>query len=217
MPIKGYYDGRNATSTQWLDRGSDNITGTFNGTVTLRNGYVYFNGGLRCELTNIGWYNANQVFSLTVIFRSSKSDANFHTLFSTCRAGSAARIAIYLDPDEKLNFRTETPYNEVVSNTSNTNVCDGKWYIAHCQRNGGMQRIYIDGVAESEVSTSGQTGTNALYSVNPLPRIGAESSGGGGAHNRYLTGDIMYFIHRDYALSPAEIKNEYMFYIGLLE
>ncbi len=216
MPVKNLYKAVNINLPYWYDLGIDNLRGTFVGSPQIQNNYVSFNGNIRVELPNtIGQYKANHLFNLTFHLRSTKNDSNIHTIFSNRRTGSTrGYFAIYIDENEKIQFTTITAYYEEVTNSSLRTICDGKWHLIHCQRDSGYQKIFIDGVLESQLSTSSQ-GSDDLYN-NPLPRIGAESSGGGGAHNRYLTGDMKMIIHRNSALSLAEIKNEFAYYFGYI-
>ncbi len=218
MAIKNLYKGNKIVPPYWYDLGIDNFTGTFIGTPILRNAYAEFNGSQRVELDKeIAKYLANQSFALTFLLRSNKDDNSLHTLFSNRWVGSNyGYIGIYIDENEKINFRTVTIYSEEVSITSVKEICDSKWHLIHCQRNGIYQSIFIDGALDAVAPTSSQTSSSNLY-YNPQPRIGAESSGGAGAHSRFLIGDIMIIIHRNEAMTYAEIKTEYTYYFGLLE
>jgi hypothetical protein len=216
MPIKDYYSGRNISSATWYDLGADLKNGSIVGSPIVANGYVAFAGSHRVEFSSaIGSYKADQSFTFSILMRSGKSDANEHTIFSNRWVGSAYGFwAILIDGDEKVRVRSVSLYGNSVESIGQSNVCDGKWHLIHCRRNGTKQEIWVDSLLEASDSVSSQGSENLFY--NPSARFGAESSGGGGAHNKYLTADIALLINRNEAMQDGHIKNEYAYINGFI-
>lgn len=196
--------------------------GTANGTLggsTLptwsSNKYLKFSGGHGATAGNWGRvdlpkttfnYTYSSSFSIVIGFRSSKSDANIHFLFSNTNYSSVnGSIMIDLEADEtqyQLVYDTGAKYHDA----SSVNLCDGKWHLTTMTYSNNTFKVYIDG--KLITNSTDQTCTGNFYSTSSKVSLGAAWINNGSTYWRDFTGDIFRLKNYANALTPAQVKNE---------
>lgn len=226
--VVNYYNFKDGSGTTLTD-----LKGTANGTLEpagslptwSANGYLSFTGGNGTTAGN--WqrvrfatrtsfdYAYNSVFSIVVIFKSLKSDANHHFIcMNTEQATATGQWNIRLNPDETMSFVMRCTGNKAKIATSTTNVCDGKWHLAVLTYNNNTCICYLDGRIVS--LTTNETCTGNFYNTNTRATLGAAFHSAPTNYVSDLTGVICRFSNITTASSAgnvADFNNEY-FLIG---
>ena len=172
-------------------------------TVTGGHGNSYGNWS-RIELPRSGFeYTATDSFSVCVLFKTSKTDVNGHTLFTLADATLAGQISFTVDAAHNLTGIVQSAssgFNYMAAGAVN----DGNWHLAVMTYYGdGTSKIYLDGV--DKVSDSDSFSGN-LFAANSKAVLCAQYRSSSMNYRSDLTGDIAYFANYNHALSTDEIK-----------
>jgi hypothetical protein len=218
--IKNIYRFLDGSGTVLTDlKGSAN--GTLEGTILptwVANGYLNFTGGHDTSTGNYNRvrfanravfdYSYNSIFSICVIFKSSKLDAAIHSLFNNRNLGNNGFITIQITANETINIRmTDTNGKNKISSPLG-NICDGKWHIVVLTYNNNTALFYLDSKLLSLYSNDVCNGN--FYSANNKATLGVMTNGATYIYD--LTGSICHFANYSIALSQAQvidIQNEF--------
>lgn len=197
-------------------------TGNYYLPVANTNGYIRFVGGNttlysnnmgRIDYTRTTFqYAAANAFTFNIIFRSSKSDANTHTLLTIGDvSGGTIGTWIRILADETLDLYLDGTTSGAKTWNSGISVCDGKWHIFTLTYNNNVMVNYLDG--KLIANTTNGTIVGNLYPANSKMSIGAiwRQTTANFAYDG--TFDLLEFENINTAYSPAQvadINNEFL-------
>jgi len=219
MTTRVFYNCKNVVSVTLDDLAGTN-DGTLAGSPTPTanaNGYISFSGGNgstagnRCRVNvtteSAFQYAYNASFTYAVLFRSSKSDANVHTIIFTGNHDDNGLINISLGVDEFLDcilLSTDGTYKRY---TGAASICDGKWHLIVLTYTNNSLTVYLDGNLKALTTNQNITSGNFYSATNCKTVMGARWSRISANYVYDATVDIAYFINYNSTLTAAEAKN----------
>ena len=207
MPIINYYSGKRADSNYLYD-----LKGGINATLigTLKpNGWVGFNGTSQYAY-NTNWSGLGNSWTITMLFRSSNYVSSGKSIFRVRPAsgdGNEIRFGFSVSKIWGLIVDSAgSSGNKYKDYSGGTTLINNNTYIAQATWNGTDLNIYLDGKKETLTKTTDGSVTQS----DTTRKLGI----GGWDAVAYTLADTNIIITRNEVLSPANLKNEFIYFKG---
>jgi len=210
MALINAYNGKNTSGGNTLVDMVDANNGIFGGASlpVVSNGYIAFTGGNGDTAGNRGrivftansyQHLASDNFSILSIFKSTKNDNAFHTVFMNYDNSSATgRYGNLITNAEAMNRYC---YNATLNFEGATaGYRHSKWNVLVFANSQTARLFSINNISVENTTNS----SNALYTVSAVPSIGAAKKGASWIWD--ATMEFSNFLHFNHKLTNAEIS-----------
>ena len=223
--FKNKFNGLNYSGTTLTDLvGTGNGTGAGTPAPSASTGNIKFSGGngatagdrCRIVLTESNFhYTYTGTFSILCYFKSSKLDAQYHTIFFEGSHDLNGLYGAAIGADEGLDIIILTSAGSVKRYINSTSVCDGKWHMIVMTYSTNDLKVYVDSNLVT-LTTNDTFSTGNFYNATSNKIcLGARWSNVG---NNYLydgTFELQEFYQFTHVLTQTEIKNYWNYLKGI--
>ena len=225
MSIKNYYNGNNASGTTLTD-----LVGSSNGTLAGASLPTIKTGGTLGSLTFLGGhgntegdynrvdipktdfeYAYNESFSTVTISKTTKSDANHHTVMGLFDGTGLQALLHGYDIGEKVTMLVKASSTQV-KYSNETIANDGCWKLMILSYSTNDLKPYLNAKLQT-LSIDQTISSGEFFAANSKFILGARYNHGTGNYYCDLTGEIALFINFDEKLSAndvCQLQKEYI-------